>query len=117
MHHSNFLKGENMREKSEIVYLSFEEAQNLVDRIADRAENFNYSMSENEKEAMACLLSDVGVKVSDLIDVSFLADNYAINAEIVGPEDYDNYNLQEVRQDSLFSWRDEDGENVYCLSW
>lgn len=105
-----------MREKSEIVYLSFNEVQDLVERIAERAEKFNHSMSEPEKEAMADLLSNIGVRVSDLIDVSYLADNYAINAEIVTPDDYKHYDMKQVKEDCLFQWK-EDGKNHYCLTW
>lgn len=101
--------------KSEIVYLSYNEALDLVDRIADRAENFNHTMSTPEKEAMAQLLSDCGVKVSDLIDVSNLADSYAINAELVTPEEAENYDRSTLR-DALFTWK-EDDETHYCLSW
>lgn len=105
-----------MKTKNEVVYLTIDQATDLVDRIADRAENFNYTMSTPEKEAMAQLLSDIGTKVSDIIDVSNLADNYAINSEIVRPEDYKNYNRKSLRQDSLFQWK-EDGETCYCLTW
>lgn len=101
--------------KSEIVYLSYEQAQELVERIAERTENFNHIMSEAEKEAMSDLLSNIGVKVSDLIDVSNLADNYAINAEIVSPDEIDDYSRSTL-QDALFTWK-EDGETYYCLSW
>ena len=87
----------------------------LVDRIAERAERFNHSMSENEKEAMAQLLSDIGVRTSDLIDVSNLADNYAINAEIVTPDEADSYSVSDL-SDALFTWVD-NGEKYYCLSW
>jgi hypothetical protein len=73
--------------KEEIVFITFEQAQDLVERIADRVSNFDYTMGESEKDSMAQLLSEIGVKVSDLIDVSCLADNYAINAEIVTPSD------------------------------
>lgn len=97
-----------------INYLTFEQAQDLVERISDRALNFNYSMSENEKEAMAQLLSDTGVKTSDLIDVANLADNYAINAEIVGPDETDHYG--NIKEDCLFSWEEEDGTH-YCYQW
>ena len=65
---------------------------------------------------MAQLLSDIGVKTDDLIDVSNLADNYVINAEIVTPDEYDSYCMKEVREDSLFQWK-EDGKTHYCLSW
>ena len=98
-----------------INYLTFEQAQDLVDRIADRTENFGHTMSDNEKEAMAQLLSDIGVKTSDLIDVSNLADNYAINAEIVTPDGAANYARSDLNE-ALFSWQ-EDGETHYCLSW
>lgn len=104
-----------MRNKEEVVYLEFSQAQDLVERIAERAKRFNHDMSEPEKEAMADLLSNVGVKVSDLIDVSNLADNYAINAEIVHPEDVDNYDRSTL-EDSLFTWKDSDGTH-YCLTW
>ena len=103
--------------KSEVVYLTMDEAEMLVDRIAERAEKFDCKMREAEKEAMAQLLSDIGVKVSDLVDVSYLADNYAINAEIVTPDDYESYDMRQVREDALFSWINVDGEKSYCLSW
>lgn len=100
--------------RDETIFLSYEDAETLVDRIAERAENFNYTMSNNEKESMSQLLSDIGVLVGDLVDVSRLADNYAINAEIVTPEDAEHYdNLEE---DSLFSWTESDGTH-YCYSW
>ena len=102
-----------MIEENQVVYLDFSQAEMLVERIADRAKNFNYTMSESEKTAMSELLSDIGVKTSDLVDVANLADNYAINAEIVAPEEAGNYdNLS----DSLFSWEEEDGTH-YCYSW
>lgn len=97
-----------------INYLDIDDATELVERIAVRASNFNYAMSENEKEAMAQLLSDIGVKTSDLINVSNLADNYAINAEIVSPENAKHYD--NLEDDSLFSWI-EDGETHYCYQW
>ena len=75
----------------------------------------NVKRRKYEKDAMAQLLSDIGVRVSDLIDVSYLADNYAINAEIVTPEDVENYSRSSLR-DALFTW-EEDGETYYCLSW
>lgn len=105
-----------MRNLEQVVYLTFDQAQAFVERIADRTENFNYTMTEPEKDAMANLLSDIGVKTSDLIDVAFLADNYAINAEIVRPEDQKSYDMKQVREDHLFSWK-EQGETVYCLQW
>ena len=105
-----------MRNQNETInYLTYDQALDLVDRIADRTENFDYSMSEPEKKAMAQLLSDIGVSTSDLIDVSNLADNYAINAEIVGPDEVDNYDRSTLR-DALFTWK-EGGETHYCLSW
>lgn len=104
-----------MRTQEQVNFLTYEQAQDLVGRIADRAAVFNYEMSDNEKEAMSQLLSDIGVKTSDLIDVSNLADNYAINAEIVTPQDYDNYGHVNL-EDSLFSWEEEDG-TYYCLQW
>lgn len=99
-----------------INYLTYDQSLDLVERIAERATNFDYIMTVPEEQAMAQLLSDIGVKTSDLIDVSNLADNYAINAEIVRPEDYEHYNMKSLREDSLFQWK-EDGENCYCLSW
>lgn len=104
-----------MNTKSETVFISYDEALDLVDRIADRTKNFDYEMSQPEKEAMAQLLSDIGVQVSDLIDVSNLADNYAINAEIVGPDEVDQYDRSTLR-DALFTWK-EDGETHYCIQW
>jgi len=101
--------------KNETVYLTFDQASDLVDRIAVRAETFDYVMSKEEKEAMASLLSDIGVKVDDLVDVSNLADNYAINAEIVLPEFTNDYSRSSLN-DALFTWK-EDGETHYCLSW
>ncbi len=73
-------------------------------------------MESSEKEAMAQLLSDVGVKTSDLIDVSSLADNYAINAEIVDASEAHNYSHSDL-QDALFTWKDSNGDTCYCLSW
>lgn len=104
-----------MKENNEVVYLTFDQAQDLVDRIADRAENFDHTMSTPEKEAMASLLSDIGVKVIDLIDVSNLADNYTINAEIVTPDEVNSHSRSSLN-DALFSWK-VDGEEYYCLSW
>lgn len=101
--------------KQEVVFITFDQAQDLVDRIAKRAENFNHTMSDPEKEAMAQLLSDIGVKVDDIIDVSNLADNYAINAELVGPDEVDSYDRSALR-DALFTWK-EDGETHYCIQW
>lgn len=99
-----------------INYLTIEQAQDLVDRIAVRAKNFNHIMSEPEKEAMAQLLSDIGVNTSDLIDVSNLADNYAINAEIVrGAKEAESYSRASL-QDALFTWK-ENCKTCYCLRW
>lgn len=103
-----------MRNKEETVFITFEQAQDLVERIAQRAEQFDHVMSRPEKEAMAQLLSDVGVKVSDLIDVSNLADNYAINAELVNPEEAGSYDRQTLN-DALFAWEDEGTH--YCIQW
>jgi hypothetical protein len=97
-----------------VNYLTFEQAAGLVERIAERASNFNYYMSNNEKEAMADLLSNIGVNTSDIIDVCNLADNYAINAEIVTPDEasyYDN-----IKEDCLFLWEEDDGTH-YCYRW
>lgn len=99
---------------NETIYLNLDQAKNLVDRIAERTENFNYSMSEAEKEAMSEFLSDVGVTTEDLIDVARLADNYAINAEIVEEEEAENYS--NIEEDRLFQWED-DRKKVYCYSW
>lgn len=104
-----------MKTENEVVYISYDQALDLVDRIAERTKYFDYTMSPPEKEAMASLLSDIGVKVSDLIDVSNLADNYAINAEFVTPEEVDSYDRSTLI-DALFTWN-ENGENYYCLSW
>lgn len=104
------------QEQETINYLTFNQAEELVERIANRAENFNYTMCDNEKEAMASLLSDIGVQTSDLIDVSNLADNYAINAEIITQEEADQWDAN--TQDALFSWVDNDtNENTYCMQW
>lgn len=103
------------KRNEQVNYLSFDQAMDLVDRISERTERFNHSMSENEKEAMAQLLSDIGVQTSDLIDVSNLADNYAINAEIVTPDEVESYSASDLR-DALFTWVD-NGEKYYCLSW
>ena len=105
-----------MRNLEQVVYLTFDQVQAFVERIADRTENFNYTMTEPEKDAMADLLSNIGVKPSDLIDVAFLADNYAINAEIIRPEDRKGYDMKQVKEDHLFSWK-EDSETIYCLQW
>ena len=96
-----------------INWLTFDQAEDLVERIATRAQNFGHNMSDPEKEAMAWLLSDIGVSTSDLIDVSNLADNYAINAELVTPEEAKNYTNLE---DALFTW-EEEGETHYCMQW
>ena len=104
-----------MKNNNEVVYLTFEQSQDLVDRIADKTEQFNHTMTNNEKTAMADLLSNIGVKVSDLIDVSYLADNYAINAELVGPEEAENYSRSSL-EDALFSWEEDDGTH-YCIQW
>jgi hypothetical protein len=106
-------KGENM--KQDTIYLTNDQASDLVDRIADRCENFNHTMSKPEKAAMAELLSDIGVSTDDLIDVSNLADNYAINAEIVTPDEVEQYSRVSLR-DALFSWK-ENGETHYCIQW
>jgi len=100
----------------EVVFLTYDQALDLVNRIAERCKRFNHEMIDTEKEAMAQLLSDIGVRVDDLIDVSRLADEYAINAEIVQAEDVDNYSRSALR-DALFSWKNEDGETCYCLTW
>lgn len=104
-----------MQTQDQVNYLTFEQAQDLVERIAERVLVFNYNMSENEKEAISSLLSDIGVKTSDIIDVSNLADNYAINAEIITPSDYDNYKNVDL-EDSLFQWEESNG-TYYCYRW
>ena len=107
-----------MRSQETVNYLTLDQARDLVDRIATRCEQFSYyTMQENEKEAMAQLLSDIGVNTSDLIDVSNLADNYAINAEIVMSDELDQYSKSSL-EDALFTWEDDNtGETCYCLSW
>lgn len=112
---NNETKDEIMKNQ-ETVFLTYEQAQDLVERIDDHIERFNGNkMSTPEKEAMSQLLSDIGVKVSDLIDVSNLADNYAINAEIVRPDEVNKYDRSTLR-DALFTWK-EDDETHYCISW
>ncbi|MFZ4411483.1 MAG: hypothetical protein ACOYOV_00270 [Bacteroidales bacterium] len=101
--------------RQETIFLTEDQASDLVDRIADRCENFNHTMSKPEKEAMSQLLADIGVSISDLIDVSNLADNYAINAEIVSPSEVDQYSRASLR-DALFTWK-ENGETHYCIQW
>lgn len=100
---------------SDINYLSIDDARELVERIAERTKNFNYSMSNPEKEAMSELLSEIGVKTRDLINVANLADNYAINAELVDPDEACQYDRGALR-DALFYWDDEDGRH-YCIQW
>lgn len=102
--------------EDKIIYLTYDQAFDLVERIAKRTKNFAYGMEKNEMEAMAELLSDIGVKVDDIIDVSNLADNYAINAEIVTALEAHDY-AQSALNDALFSWRDGNGDTCYCLSW
>lgn len=104
-----------MNNNETVNYLTYDQAQELVDRIESRASNFSYEMSTEEKEAMSQLLSDIGVNTSDLIDVSNLADNYAINAEIVTPDEVHNYSKSSL-EDSLFSWNEDDGTH-YCIQW
>jgi len=104
------------KQNETISYLTHEQALDLVERIAARTVDFHHEMSEPEKEAMAQLLADIGVSTSDLIDVSNLADNYDINAEIVTPIDYKHHNMEQVKKDSLFQWKEEDGTH-YCLNW
>ena len=99
--------------KQETIFLTYDQALDLVDRIADRTTNFGHKMIDNEKEAMAQLLSDVGVSVNDLIDVSRLADEWAINADIRESSEC----TREEKMDALFSWKNEDGETCYCLTW
>ena len=102
--------------KNETVFLDYEDALNLVERISERCKNFDYEMSESEQRAMAQLLSDIGVKVSDLISVDYLADNYAINAEIVrGDKEAKSYDRSTLN-DALFSWQEND-ETFYCIQW
>lgn len=102
--------------KQETIFLDFDQAQELVERVAKRAENFDCTMSSPEKTAMAELLSDIGVSVDDLVDVYNLADNYAINAEIVrGDAESENYKRSTL-DDALFTWK-ENGETYYCIQW
>lgn len=96
-------------------YLTIEQSTELVERIAKRAKEFDYTISSPEQEAMAQLLSDVGVSVDDILCVKNLADNYAINAEIVTPEEVKSYDTSSL-DDALFTWK-EGGETHYCLSW
>lgn len=100
---------------SEVNYLNLDDARNLVDRIADRTKIFNYTMSDSEQESMAQLLSDIGVGTSDIINISNLADNYAINAEIVTPSEADQYSNEQL-EESLFTWNEGDG-TYYCIQW
>lgn len=105
-----------MKPQNETInFLTYDQALDLVERIAKRCENFDHFMVEPEKEAMAQLLSDTGVKTSDLIDVSNLADNYAINAELVGPDEIGGYSKSQL-DDALFTWED-GGEKYYCIQW
>lgn len=101
--------------RDQVVYLDIIEAKELVERISRRCTDFDYEMSKNEKCAMAELLSEIGVKVSDVINVDNLADNYAINAEIVKGDDVENYDRSELKE-ALFAWS-EDGETCYCIQW
>lgn len=104
-----------MRQQVEVIYPTLEQAEQLVDRIERRVKAFSYTMSEEEKEAMSNLFQDVGVTVDQLLDVYILADNYAINAEIVRPEDVNNYNEEDL-EEALFTWEEENGTH-YCLQW
>ena len=103
--------------KNEVVYLTDDQAQDLVERIEKRcrSRNFDYEMSISEAHAMAELLCATGVMVDDIICVNNMADNYAINAEIVKGDEVNNYE-QEDLDDSLFSW-EENGRKCYCVSW
>ena len=103
-----------MNDQQELIYPSIDQAQELVERIEKRVKAFGYTMHKNEMQAMAELLSDTGVSVGDLLDVSSLADNYPINAEIVGPEEVGDY--ENIEEDSLFQWEEEDGTH-YCYRW
>lgn len=100
---------------TEVIYPTYEQAQDIVERIAERTKVFHYEMSNNEKEVMTSLLHDIGVTVDQLLDISILADNYAINAEIVRPEDQHNYS-EEALEDALFSWQEDNGTH-YCIQW
>lgn len=105
-----------MKTNDNVNYLTYDQAMLFVDRIENRCRHFNYEMCETEKEAMARLLSDIGIKTSDLVDESYLADNYAINAEIVDASEAHNYSHSDL-EDALFSWHDNNGDRCYCLSW
>ena len=110
--------GENImitQQRNEVIFLDIDEALALVDRIAARTLHFDYEMTRPEKDAMAYLLSDIGVKVKDIIDVNLLADEYAINAEIVGPDEVDDYSRTALNE-ALFTWK-YNGEKHYCISW
>jgi nanoRNase/pAp phosphatase (c-di-AMP/oligoRNAs hydrolase) len=97
-------------------HLTYDQAFDLVERIAERTKNFNHEMESNEMKAMAELLSEIGVSTSDLIDVSNLADEYSVNAEIVTALEAHDYS-QSSLDDALFTWKDENGDTCYCLSW
>lgn len=100
---------------NDVNFLEYCDAQELVERIAERTKNFNYEMSSSEMEAMASLLSEVGVNTSDIINIENLADNYAINAEIVSPDEVDQYTSEQL-EGSLFTWNEGDG-TYYCIQW
>lgn len=110
------MQGTIKMKDDKIIYLTYDQAFDLVERIAERTKRFDYEMETNEMEAMAQLLSDIGVKVDDIIDVSNLADNYAINAEIVTALEAHDYAHSDLN-DAFFSWRDDNGDTCYCLSW
>ena len=101
--------------KQEPIYLEYNDALDLVDRISKRAKLFKYEMSQPEKEAMAELLSEIGVMTRDIVSVTHLADNYVINAEIVEPQQADQYSDNQL-DDALFRWEEDSGV-FFCLSW
>ena len=103
-----------MKNCNEVCFLSYEDATDLVERIAERTKDFGHIMTTNEKEAMSHLLSECGVMTSDLINVDNLADNYAINAELLHPDDIREYNVD--LNDALFTWEEKDG-TFACMSW
>lgn len=101
--------------KENLVYLTNDQAQDLVERIEKRCRTFDYEMCTSEAQAMANLLCDTGVSLNNIICVNNMADNYAINAEIAEGDEVNNYE-QEDLDNSLFSW-EENGRKYYCVSW
>jgi hypothetical protein len=128
-----------LTKNEQVIYLDYEQAQMLAERIGARAGEFwQHCMSEAECEAMANLLACIGVRVEDMIDISNLADNYAVNGEFIDSENIrsnhasitDDMNEEEradieddidreieaTKDDCLFWW-EEDGKTTFCLRW